>query len=81
MSYDLIFLLEEPSMKTVLKTILPKLIPEQITYISAMTFGLSSLRDAPRWRNLRSALTAIVIESLMVLITHLTYIDIPRLRR
>jgi hypothetical protein len=76
MSYDLIFLLEEPSMKTVLKTILPKLIPEQITYISAMTFGLSSLRDAPR-----SALTAIVIESLMVLITHLTYIDIPRLRR
>jgi Domain of unknown function (DUF4276) len=33
MSYDLIFLLEEPSMKTVLETILPKLIPEHITYI------------------------------------------------
>lgn len=33
MSYDLIFLLEEPSMKIVLETILPKLIPEHISYI------------------------------------------------
>ena len=33
MSYNLIFLLEEPSMKTVLETILPKLIPEHISYI------------------------------------------------
>ncbi|WP_121968836.1 DUF4276 family protein [Leptolyngbya sp. BC1307] len=32
MSYDLIFLLEEPSTKTVLETILPKLIPEDIRY-------------------------------------------------
>ena len=33
MSHDLIFLLEEPSMKTVLEIILPKLIPEHISYI------------------------------------------------
>jgi hypothetical protein len=33
MSYNLIFLLEEPSMKIVLETILPKLIPEHISYI------------------------------------------------
>ena len=33
MSYDLIFLLEEPSMKNVLEIILPKLIPEHISYI------------------------------------------------
>lgn len=33
MSYDLIFLLEEPSTKTVLETLLPQLIPEDIIYI------------------------------------------------
>ena len=33
MSYDFIFLLEEPSMKNVLTEILPKLIPNKITYI------------------------------------------------
>jgi hypothetical protein len=33
MSYDLIFLVEELSIKTVLETILPKLIPEHIHYI------------------------------------------------
>jgi hypothetical protein len=33
MSYDLIFLVEERSMKTVLETILPQLIPEHIIYI------------------------------------------------
>jgi Domain of unknown function (DUF4276) len=33
MSYDLIFLLEERSIKTVLEVILPKLIPEHIHYI------------------------------------------------
>jgi hypothetical protein len=32
MSYDLIFLLEEPSIKTVLDVILPKLIPDHITF-------------------------------------------------
>jgi hypothetical protein len=35
MSYNLIFLLEEPSMKTVLETILPKLIPEHISYLQS----------------------------------------------
>ncbi|MCD8487030.1 MAG: DUF4276 family protein [Desertifilum sp.] len=33
MSYDVIFLLEEPSAKIVLDAILPKIIPEHITYI------------------------------------------------
>ena len=33
MSYDLIFLLEEPSIKNVLEVILPKLIPDDISYI------------------------------------------------
>jgi len=32
MNYDLIFLLEEPSMKNVLEEILPKIIPEQISF-------------------------------------------------
>jgi hypothetical protein len=43
MIYDLIFLLEEPSMKTVLETILPKLIPEQITYICIAHQGKQDL--------------------------------------
>jgi hypothetical protein len=43
MSYDLIFLLEEPSMKTVLETILPKLIPEHITYICIAHQGKQDL--------------------------------------
>jgi len=33
MSYDLIFLLEEPSMDNVLNEILPKIIPDQISFI------------------------------------------------
>ena len=33
MSYDLIFLLEEPSMDNVLKIILPKIIPETVSFI------------------------------------------------
>ncbi len=33
MSYDIIFLLEEPSMNNVLEEILPRLIPNNITYI------------------------------------------------
>ncbi|NEP37014.1 DUF4276 family protein [Moorena sp. SIO3B2] len=33
MSYDLIFLLEEPSMKNVLDQLLPKIIPDEINYI------------------------------------------------
>jgi hypothetical protein len=33
MSYDFIFLLEEPSMKNVLDILLPKLIPDNISYI------------------------------------------------
>ena len=33
MSYDLIFLLEEPSIDNVLKTILPKIIPETVSFI------------------------------------------------
>nr|MCM0590498.1 DUF4276 family protein [Gloeotrichia echinulata DEX184] len=43
MSYDLIFLLEEPSMKTVLETILPKLIPEYISYICIAHQGKQDL--------------------------------------
>jgi Domain of unknown function (DUF4276) len=43
MSYDLIFLLEEPSMKTVLETILPKLIPEHISYICIAHQGKQDL--------------------------------------
>jgi Domain of unknown function (DUF4276) len=43
MSYGLIFLLEEPSMQTVLETILPKLIPEQITYICIAHQGKQDL--------------------------------------
>ncbi|BAB72466.1 DUF4276 family protein [Anabaena sp. FACHB-709] len=33
MSYDLIFLLEEPSIENVLKEILPKIIPDEISFI------------------------------------------------
>ena len=33
MSYDLIFLIEEPSSQNVLETILPQLIPDRLTYI------------------------------------------------
>jgi hypothetical protein len=43
MSYDLIFLLEEPSMKTVLDTILPKLISEHISYICIAHQGKQDL--------------------------------------
>jgi hypothetical protein len=49
MSYDLIFLLEEPSMKTVLETILPKLIPEHISYICIAHQGKQDLaKSIPR---------------------------------
>jgi hypothetical protein len=33
MSYNLIFLLEEPSLENVLKEILPKIIPDEISFI------------------------------------------------
>jgi hypothetical protein len=43
MSYDLIFLLEERSMKTVLEIILPKLIPDHISYICISHQGKQDL--------------------------------------
>ena len=43
MSYDLIFLLEEPSIKTVLEAILPKLIPDHIHYICISHQGKQDL--------------------------------------
>ena len=43
MSYDLIFLLEEPSIKTVLEEVLPKLIPDPITYICISHQGKKDL--------------------------------------
>lgn len=43
MSYDLIVLVEEPSMKTVLDTICPKLIPERINYICIAHQGKQDL--------------------------------------
>lgn len=43
MSYDLIFLLEEPSIKTVLEVILPQLIPENISYICIAHQGKQDL--------------------------------------
>ncbi len=46
MSYDLIFLLEEPSMKTVLETILPRLIPENIIYVCIAHQGKQDLTNS-----------------------------------
>ncbi len=46
MSYDLIFLLEEPSMKTVLEIILPQLIPEDICYICIAHQGKQDLAQS-----------------------------------
>lgn len=46
MSYDLIFLLEEPSMKNVLEVILPKIIPEQLTYICIAHQGKQDLANS-----------------------------------
>ncbi|PHV63005.1 DUF4276 family protein [Cyanobacterium aponinum UTEX 3222] len=43
MSYDLIFLLEEPSLKDVLEIILPKIIPIGITYICISHQGKQDL--------------------------------------
>ncbi|MBD2485477.1 DUF4276 family protein [Planktothrix sp. FACHB-1365] len=43
MSYDLIFLLEEPSLKNVLEEILPKIIPEQISFICIAHQGKQDL--------------------------------------
>lgn len=43
MSYDLIFLLEEPSMKNVLEPILHKLIPKDVTYICIAHEGKQDL--------------------------------------
>ncbi|NEP59479.1 MAG: DUF4276 family protein [Symploca sp. SIO2G7] len=43
MSYDLIFLLEELSMKIVLEKILPKLIPEEVSYICISHQGKQDL--------------------------------------
>jgi hypothetical protein len=46
MSYDLIFLLEEPSIKTVLEVILPQLIPENISYICITHQGKQDLAQS-----------------------------------
>jgi hypothetical protein len=43
MSYDLIFLLEEPSLKDVLEIILPKIIPDDIIYICISHEGKQDL--------------------------------------
>ncbi|AFY72023.1 hypothetical protein Pse7367_3800 (plasmid) [Thalassoporum mexicanum PCC 7367] len=43
MSYDLIFLVEEPSMKIVLDQLIPKLIPTTITYICIAHQGKQDL--------------------------------------
>ncbi len=43
MSYDLIFLLEEPSIKIVLDKILPKLIPDEVHYICIAHQGKQDL--------------------------------------
>lgn len=43
MSYDLIFLLEEPSIKNVLEAILPELIPDHLTYICIAHQGKQDL--------------------------------------
>ena len=43
MSYDLIFLLEEPSIKNVLEAILPQLIPDNISYICISHQGKQDL--------------------------------------
>jgi hypothetical protein len=43
MSYDLIFLLEEPSIKNVLEKILPKLIPDEISFICIAHQGKQDL--------------------------------------
>jgi Domain of unknown function (DUF4276) len=43
MSYDLIFLLEEPSTKIILDEILPKLVPETITYLCIAHQGKQDL--------------------------------------
>lgn len=46
MSYDVIFLLEEPSIQTVLEAILPKLISESITYKCIPHRGKQDLTNA-----------------------------------
>lgn len=46
MSYDLIFLLEEPSTKTVLEVILPQLIPDNISYICIAHQGKQDLAQS-----------------------------------
>ncbi|EGJ29996.1 MULTISPECIES: DUF4276 family protein [Moorena] len=43
MSYDLIFMLEEPSMKNVLDQLLPQIIPNEITYICITHQGKQDL--------------------------------------
>lgn len=43
MSYDLIFLLEEPSSKNVLEVILPRLIPDHLSYICIAHQGKQDL--------------------------------------
>lgn len=46
MSYDLIFLLEEPSMKNVLDVLLPKLIPKNLHYICIAHQGKQDLAQS-----------------------------------
>ncbi|NEO66804.1 MAG: DUF4276 family protein, partial [Moorea sp. SIO4G2] len=46
MSYDLIFMLEERSMKNVLEQLLPKIIPEQITYLCIPHQGKQDLWES-----------------------------------
>jgi hypothetical protein len=43
MSYNLIFLLEEPSIKNVLEQLLPKIIPSELTYICIAHQGKQDL--------------------------------------
>jgi hypothetical protein len=45
MSYDLIFLLEEPSIKNVLDQLLPQVIPTEITYICIPHQGKQDLAN------------------------------------
>jgi hypothetical protein len=46
MSYDLIFLLEEPSIENVLEVILPQIIPDEMTYICISHQGKQDLAQS-----------------------------------
>lgn len=46
MSYDLIFLLEEPSIKNVLEVILPQIIPDKFSYLCIVHQGKQDLANS-----------------------------------